>query len=251
MTRCPVFRATCVDDAVNIRRFIETEFPKLHELVRRTTKHGELQSATCWVVGRLVYARFGFSTGDAMGMNMVTIATEALSRWVEKKTGARLVSLSSNVCSAKKAAGVNFLLGRGTKVVAEATIPKSVLQPVLHTSARAIVEVLTVKHYIGSALALAPGFLNSQIANVLAGVFLATGQDLAQVVESSMGIVVAEVEGRDSLYISVTLPCLEIGTVGGGTSLTYAKHSLEHVRPAMEELVRRRSDSPQSSRALV
>ncbi|MFX0194668.1 MAG: hydroxymethylglutaryl-CoA reductase [Candidatus Hodarchaeota archaeon] len=227
MTRCPVFEAKSVRQALDVRRKIQKNIHVLQNIARETSGHLELTSSTCWVVGRFIYIRFAFDTGDAMGMNMVTIATEKLCAWVTERTEARVISLSSNMCSDKKAAGVNFLLGRGKTVIAEASILESVLQDVLHTSARAIVKVVIAKHFVGSGLALAQGFMNSHVANVLAGVFLATGQDLAQLVESSMGIVLAEEEERGSLYLSATIPCLEIGTVGGGTSLPYAKRSLE------------------------
>jgi hydroxymethylglutaryl-CoA reductase (NADPH) len=227
MTRSSVFKAGSVEQALSVQHTLEASLPVLAEIASGTSRYLELKSVACWVVGRFVYPRFAFETGDAMGMNMVTIATQKLSEWIVKNTGARLVSLSSNLCSDKKAAGINFLLGRGKSVVAEVIVPKQVLQAILHTSARAICEVVMAKHFVGSSLALAFSFQNSHIANVLAGVFLATGQDLAQLVESSMGIVVAEEEKASALHLSATLPCLEVGTIGGGTNLPHAKRSIE------------------------
>jgi hydroxymethylglutaryl-CoA reductase (NADPH) len=227
MTRSPVFLGTSLDHAIKIRKTIEEGFQSFDQLVRNTTKHGKLHSLNCWIFGRLVYARFGFSTGDAMGMNMVTEATDKIARWIIQEVGCRLVSISSNVCADKKAAGVNFLLGRGAAVIAEVTIPRGILQQRLHVSVEAIQEVVSVKNHIGSAVALSPGYLNAHLANVLAGIFAATGQDIAQLVESSMGIVLAELSADDSLVFSVTLPCLEMGTVGGGTELPYARKALE------------------------
>lgn len=227
MTRSPVFKTRSVAQALSVRHSLETALPKLAEIAAGTSRHLTLKSVACWVVGRFVYPRFAFETGDAMGMNMATIAAQKLSEWISERTGARLIALSSNLCSDKKASGINFLLGRGKSVIVEVIVPKPVLQDVLHISARAICGVVTAKHFVGSSLALAPGFQNSQIANVLAGVFLATGQDLAQLVESSMGMVVAEEEKAGALHLSATLPCVEVGTIGGGTNLPHAKRSLE------------------------
>jgi hydroxymethylglutaryl-CoA reductase (NADPH) len=227
MTRSPVFKARSAEQALLLQHTLEAELRSLAEIASKTSRYLKLKSVACWVVGRFVYPRFVFETGDAMGMNMVTIAVQKLSDWISERSGARLVALSSNLCSDKKAAGINFLLGRGKSVVAEVIVPKRVLQDVLHTSARAICEVVIAKHFVGSSLALASGFQNSHIANVLAGVFLATGQDLAQIVESSMGIVLAEEEKAGALHLSASLLCLEVGTVGGGTNLPHARRSLE------------------------
>lgn len=227
MTRSPVLKARSLEVAISVQNTIESALPELAAIASAASSRLRLKSVKCWVAGRLVFPRFAFETGDAMGMNMATIAANKLSTWIVERTGARLLALSSNLCSDKKAAGVNFLLGRGKSVVGEVLVPKRVLESTLHTSATAICEIVTAKHFVGSALALAPGFQNSQLANVLAGIFLATGQDLAQVVESSMGVVAAEEEKAGALYLSATLPCLEIGTIGGGTDLPHAKRSLE------------------------
>jgi len=227
MTRCPVFEADSVRQALEVRRKIRKETRTLENIARTTSQHLKLTALNDWIIGRLIYIRFAFDTADAMGMNMVTIATEKLCSWIVERLKVRIISLSSNVCSDKKASGVNFLLGRGKTVIAEATIPRNVLQDVLHTSPDDFTKVVMAKHFIGSGLAFAHGFMNSHVANVLAGIFLATGQDLAQLVESSMAIVYAEVKRSGNLYLAVTLPCLEIGTIGGGTNLPYAKNSLE------------------------
>jgi len=227
MSRAPVFRSRSVRDSARLCATVAANLKVLRQVTKTASARLRLLSSCSWVAGRLSFIRFTFDTGDAMGMNMVTIATQRITDWVVAKTGCRLVSLSSNVCADKKAAGVNFLLGRGKTVLAEAIIPANVLQEVLHVSASAVAEVVLAKHLVGSAIALAPGYQNSHVANILAGVFVATGQDVAQLVESSMGIVLAEPEADGSLYISITLPCLEVGTVGGGTQHPYAKRSLK------------------------
>ena len=132
-----------------------------------------------------------------------------------------LVSLSGNFCTDKKSAAVNWLDGRGKSVIAEAVIPSKVVRDKLKTSASSLVELNVTKNLIGSSLAGSIGGFNAHAANVVAAIFIATGQDPAQVVTSSNCMTLMEKCGQDGedLYISVTMPSLEVGTVGGGTGL--------------------------------
>jgi hydroxymethylglutaryl-CoA reductase (NADPH) len=161
--------------------------------------------------------RFAFTTGDAMGMNMATIASEAMSKLIEKETGAVLVSVSGNLCVDKKPAAINAILGRGKIVLADVTVPRAVLEEKMHATPEAVAETCFRKCNIGSSLAASLGS-NAHAANMLAALYIATGQDPAQVVEGSMATTTCEVVEGD-LYISVRLPCVEVGTVGGGTRL--------------------------------
>ncbi|MFB6352817.1 MAG: 3-hydroxy-3-methylglutaryl-CoA reductase, partial [Halobacteriales archaeon] len=162
---------------------------------------------------------------DAMGMNMATIATEAACEVVEAETPADLVALSGNLCTDKKPAAVNAVGGRGRTVAADVTVPRGVVEDRLHTTPAAIAEANTRKNHVGSAKAASLGF-NAQVANVVAAVFLATGQDAAQVVEGANAITTAEARD-DGLYLSVTLASLEVGTVGGGTRLPTQSEALD------------------------
>jgi hydroxymethylglutaryl-CoA reductase (NADPH) len=134
------------------------------------------------------------------------------------------VSLSSNYCVDKKPAWINVIEGRGFRVWAEVTLTKGVLQGVLKTTAKNMYDVWVSKCMIGSAVAGSMAF-NAQFANIVAAIFLATGQDIAHVVEGSLGITTAEITGED-LYMSVSLPDLMVGTVGGGTGLPTQKEAL-------------------------
>jgi hydroxymethylglutaryl-CoA reductase (NADPH) len=160
-----------------------------------------------------------------MGMNMVTIATEAAVQLIlQNVANARCVAVSGNLCSDKKESALNTLMGRGKSVTAEVVVPADVLGEVLHTEAGFIVDINQRKNLLGSALAGSSKF-NTHFANIVAAVFLATGQDIAQVVESSGGF--TWVESRDGdLYFSVTLPSLEVGTIGGGADLTAQREAL-------------------------
>jgi hydroxymethylglutaryl-CoA reductase (NADPH) len=160
-----------------------------------------------------------------MGMNMATIATEAAAHVIERGTGARLVALSGNMCTDKKASALNLIEGRGKSVVAEVTLPEKLVSEKLHASSAAIADVNTRKNLVGSAKAGAMGY-NAHFANVVAAIFIATGQDAAQVVEGSLGFTTAEADD-DGLYFAVSLPALEVGTVGGGTKLPTQQECLK------------------------
>lgn len=217
MTRAPVFRTSSVDESLKLRDWVYSHLEELRSIAQTATSHGRLEGVECFVVGTNVFVRFSYFTGDAMGMNMVTIATHKVAKHIERETGARLVALSGNVCSDKKPAYINVLTGRGKSVVAECVVRGDVVSSVLKTTAQEIHEVNVRKNMLGSAVA---GSLsqNAHFANVVAASFIAMGQDVAQVVESSQGFCFTEVRG-DDLYISVTLPSLEVGAVGGGTRL--------------------------------
>jgi len=149
-----------------------------------------------------------------MGMNMATIATEAVCGVVESRDG-RLPVAPGNLCSDKKPAAINAVEGRGRSVTADVRIPREVVEERLHTTPEAVAELNTRKNLVGSAKAASLGF-NAHVANVVAAMFLATGQDEAQVVEGANAITTAEVQDGD-LYVSVSIASLEVGTVGGGT----------------------------------
>jgi hydroxymethylglutaryl-CoA reductase (NADPH) len=159
-----------------------------------------------------------------MGMNMVTIATEKVARYIEEKTGAVCLSISGNYCVDKKPSWQNFIRGRGFEVWAEVLLPKYSLRETLKTTAKQLYNIWLSKCMIGSAVSGSIGY-NAQYANIIAALYLATGQDAAHVTEGSLGITTAEAQG-DDLYISIYLPDLMVGTVGGGTGLATQKEAL-------------------------
>jgi hydroxymethylglutaryl-CoA reductase (NADPH) len=224
MARAPLFRLPSLIDAVEFVEWVTQHFDDLKKAAESTTRHGRLKEVQPFIVGNYVWLRLVFSTGDAMGMNMATIASDAVAKYIQQHfPKARLVALSGNMCVDKKANAVNFLLGRGKTVVAETVVKREVLER-LGITAEDVHEVNVRKNLIGSALAHSYGF-NAHFANIVAAIFIATGQDVAQVVESSMGITSTEPRD-DGLYISVFLPSLEVGTVGGGTGLPTQREAL-------------------------
>ncbi len=226
MARAPLLWTPSVEEASRLVEWVKENFQGLKAAAESTTRHGRLLEIQPFQVGNLVWLRFVYHTGDAMGMNMATIASEAACNYIlDKYPGeARCVALSGNMCVDKKPSCMNKLLGRGKYVIAEALIKKDVAEKVLKARPEDIHYVNTAKNLMGSAAAGSLSF-NAHYANIIAAIFLATGQDAAQVVESSMGYTWTEV--RDGhLYISVTLPSLEVGTVGGGTRLPTQREAL-------------------------
>ncbi len=226
MTRAPAIKAKSAIEAIKIKNWFEKNFQNLKEIAESTTNHGKLLKIDpILVVGNYIYPRFVYSTGDSMGMNMVTIATEKVLDLLLNENDAEIIALSGNACVDKKPSSINLVEGRGKSVVADILIPKKIVENKLKTTTEAIVEVNTSKNLIGSAASGSMGF-NAHFANMVGAIFLATGQDIAHVVEGSLGITTAENRNGD-LYFSVTMPDLPIATIGGGTSLKTANESLK------------------------
>jgi hydroxymethylglutaryl-CoA reductase (NADPH) len=226
MTRAPLFKTANAKKAVELAKWVLNNIEDIKKVAESTTRYGKLVAIEPYISGNNVWLRFKFTTGDAMGMNMVTMAVDKAAKYIEEKFGeTELVALSGNMCVDKKPAYINSILGRGKSVVAEAVIKKDVVSSVLKTSVNAMVDVNSRKNLLGTAMAGGIG-LNAHVANVIAAIFIATGQDVAQVVESSIAYTWMEETQDGDLYASVTLPSLEVGTVGGGTWLPTQKEAL-------------------------
>ncbi|HEY9246709.1 MAG TPA: hydroxymethylglutaryl-CoA reductase (NADPH) [Candidatus Methanoperedens sp.] len=221
MTRAPVFRVKDVKGAKKLVEWVSGNFCRLKDEAEKTTNFGRLLSVEPFVAGNNVFLRFSYDTKDAMGMNMVTIATDAAVDLILRENDAWLVALSGNMCIDKKPAAINAVMGRGKTVSCDVIIGRDTVRKTLKTTPEKMMEVNYRKNLIGSARSLSLGF-NAHAANVAAAIFIACGQDAAHVVEASNALTTMEpMDG--GLYCSVTLPSLEVGTVGGGTR-TGAQH---------------------------
>eukprot|EP00250_Pteridium_aquilinum_P013117 c21142_g1_i1 orf=506-2233(-) len=223
MTRAPVVRFTSARRAAELKFFMEEaeNFEMLSMVFNKSSRFARLQSIQASLAGRNLYIRFKCSTGDAMGMNMVSKGVQNVLDYLQHIfPDMEIVSISGNFCADKKATAVNWIQGRGKSVVCEAVIKEEVVAKVLKTSVAALVELNMLKNLTGSAMAGALGGFNAHASNIVSAVFLATGQDPAQNVESSQCITMMEPtnNGRD-LHVSVTMPSVEVGTIGGGTQL--------------------------------
>lgn len=224
ITRAPVFVVENIIDGQKSIDWVEKNISEIKQLTKTISSHLKFLDFTSWLIGRNLFLRFKFDSQDAMGMNMATIASTKIAEVIEKKTTAKLVSVSGNVCSDKKSNFLNFIEGRGTRVWADCILPKEVVKKVLKTTSEKFVDVVNRKVYIGSILSGSIG-ANSHAANVLAAVFAATGQDIAHIAEVSSVITTAEIV-KQGLYVSVTLSDLVVGAVGGGTGLATQKEAL-------------------------
>ena len=226
MTRAPLFKVKNLSEAVKLRDWVNTNFYKLKELMEQD-RFLKLKMVQPFIVGRHVFLRFVCDTGDAMGMNMITIGLERVVEFVERENkGARCIALSGNMCTDKKPSAANFILGRGRSVSADVVIPKAVVAKVLKTTPKKIVETNYGKNFIGSARAGVLGGFNAHVANPIAALYIACGQDPAQIMNSAMAITSAEEEGN-GVYFSILMPSIESGALGGGMNLPTQKEALQ------------------------
>ncbi|KAK3173770.1 3-hydroxy-3-methylglutaryl-coenzyme A (HMG-CoA) reductase isozyme [Lepraria neglecta] len=186
-----------------------------------TSRFARLQSMKTALAGSYLYIRFKTTTGDAMGMNMISKGVEEALRVMARDSGfddMSIISVSGNYCTDKKSAAINWIDGRGKSVVAETIVPGDIVKNVLKSDVNALVELNTSKNLIGSAMAGSIGGFNAHASNIVTAIFLATGQDPAQNVESSNCITTMR-NLNGNLQLCVSMPCIEVGTIGGGTVL--------------------------------
>uniref|UniRef100_A0A8C1MYU6 3-hydroxy-3-methylglutaryl coenzyme A reductase n=1 Tax=Cyprinus carpio TaxID=7962 RepID=A0A8C1MYU6_CYPCA len=224
MTRGPVVRLPSACQAAEVKAWLESTegFKSIKEVFDQTSRFARLEKLLIGLASRNLYIRFQSKTGDAMGMNMISKGTEkALTRLKEEFPELQILAVSGNYCTDKKPAAINWIEGRGKSVVCETTIPAKVVKEILKTSTEALVDVNINKNLVGSAMAGSIGGYNAHAANIVAAIYIACGQDPAQTVGSSNCITIMEASGPtgEDLYISCTMPSIELGTVGGGTNL--------------------------------
>ncbi|KYQ88477.1 hydroxymethylglutaryl CoA reductase [Tieghemostelium lacteum] len=255
MTRAPVLRLPGVIRAGELKQWIENQenFYQIASAFNSTSRFARLKNIKVVVAGRLVYLRFRSSTGDAMGMNMVSKGVEkALEVLQEYFPEIEVLSLSGNLCTDKKPSATNWLEGRGKSVVCEATISGDIVRDVLKTNVQDLVQLNIDKNLVGSAMAGSIGGFNAHASNIVTALYIATGQDPAQNVESSNCITLMEAvnDGKD-LYISVTMPSIEVGTVGGGTFLPAQSACLDLLKVRGANVAKPGANSEQLARVVA
>lgn len=231
MTRAPLFTAKDEPKAKELCDFLHREFDTLSQVVSKTTSHGKLTSIEAVYNGADVYARIGMDTGDAAGHNMAEKGAQFIWDYIRNlpqfRNDVRIVSISSNYCTDKKPARINLEKGRGKSVRASLCIPKDILEKHLHTTAECMQELNYKKNIIGSQLAGCVGGNNAHHANLVAAMYLALGQDIANVVEGSLGSTAVKAASDGSMVFGVYLPALIVGTVWKRTPPEYAQKNLE------------------------
>src|SRR3989338_4411201 len=219
MTRAPLIETPDIEKAKKLSDEIRSKgelYYKMKEAAEKESKVSKLLDIQPFQSGRHVHLRFYFQTGDSMGMNSVTkYSANAVKALKEKYNWVELVSLTANMCTDKKATHTNVLLGRGKSVETEVLIPAKIIREIYDVEPVDVVKLNYLKNYRGSALAGTISGFNANVANTIAAMFIATGQDAAQIVESSSCFTNLELIGEDLLF-SASFPCLEVATVGGG-----------------------------------
>ena len=226
MQRAPLFMLKNARDARDFGEWLKDNFAAIKAQAESTTSVGKLLEIEQYQVHNMVYTRFDYSTGDAAGQNMTGRATFVACEWIRANyPKLRTYGLSGGFDTEKKTSFVNSLKGRGRKVTAEITIPRQVLADVLRTTP----EQLRNSHGINTLAAFLTGASNNAAhpANGLAALYMATGQDMANIGEANQCSVYSYVTNQGDLYYSVTLPALIMATYGGGTSLATQRECLE------------------------
>lgn len=227
MQRAPVF---VFEDARHARDFgdwVTAHFAAIKAAAETTTRSGRLRHIEQYAMGKMRWLRFCYTTGDAAGQNMVSKATREACMWIlaQRPAGLEHFSLAANFDTDKKHSHVNALHTRGKRVVAEITLPAKLIQEVMHTTG----EALFKQRQLSNMGALMAGSVNNgaHFANGVTALFIACGQDVANVAESSAGFVHGELKPNGDYYFSATIPALVVATYGGGTGLPTQRECLD------------------------
>ena len=226
MQRAPVFVFKSAREAQEFSIWIKENFAEIKTRAEATTSVGKLRDIQQFPASRFLYLRFNYTTGDAAGQNMVGKATKAACDWIKSvQPDIERYQLEGSFATDKKTSFVNTLHTRGKKVIAEATIPAAKLKEIMHVSVEQIFEARLTSQ-LGGYLA---GVNNNgaHSANGITAMFIACGQDAANVAESSAAAVYAEITKSGDYYFSITIPSLIVATYGGGTGLPTQRECLE------------------------
>ena len=227
ISRAPGFAFQDLQESGQFVVWATSQFEEFRRRAERTTRHGKLLDMGVTVEGNRVYLNFEFTTGDASGQNMVTIATEAICAYIRDHSPVRpdYSFLEANMSGDKKASAQSFLRVRGKKVSADVLLPADLVRKRLQTTPELMVNYWRMAA-MGGVLSGTLG-VHGHYANGLAALSIACGQDAACVAESAVGVTQFETTRRGELYAAVTLPDIMVGTVGGGTGLPSQRACLE------------------------
>jgi len=226
MQRAPVFIFPSAREARDFRDWLGEHFDEIKAAAETTTRSGKLQEIETYSAARMLYTRFNYTTGDAAGQNMTGKATQAACRWIKDNyPEIEHYFLEGAFATDKKSSQVNMLRTRGKRVVAEATVPDELFRSVMRSNSELMFRRQQVSNFGG----FMSGVNNngSHSANGITAVFIATGQDVANVAESSAAFAYAERRENGDYYFSITIPALIVATYGGGTGLATQRECLE------------------------
>jgi hydroxymethylglutaryl-CoA reductase (NADPH) len=226
MQRAPAFVFPSAREAHAFCGWLDEHFAEIKAAAEATTRSGKLLDIERYSAGRMLYTRFNYTTGDAAGQNLTGKATQAACHWiVENHPPIERYFLESNFATDKKSSQVNMLHTRGKRVIAEATIPDELFRRIMHSSSELMYRARQVSNLGGFMSGVNNNGAHS--ANGITALFIATGQDVANVAESSAAFVYVELRPNGDYYYSVTIPALIVATYGGGTGLATQRECLE------------------------
>ena len=227
VSRAPGFAFETLAEVGGFLGWVARELETLKQVAEATTRYGRFKDLNIDLEGNHVYLIFDFTTGDAAGQNMVTIAADAIVKHILEHCPykPKYCFVEANHSGDKKASAQSYQRVRGKKVTAELRLPGALVEKVLHTTARMMVDYWRMSA-LGGVLSGTLG-VQGHYANGLAALYIATGQDAACVSESAVGVTRMETTDEGGLYVAVTLPNLIVGTVGGGTGLPSQRACLE------------------------
>ena len=226
MQRAPVFGFDSARGALAFGQWVTANFDAIKREAEATTRTGRLIDIQQFSASRYMFLRFNLTTGDAAGQNLAGKATSRACDWIRANyPGVRYFCLESNLATDKKSSQINILATRGKRVTAEATIPADLIREVMHTTPEQMFRARQISNLGG----LMSGVNNngSHSANGITALFVATGQDIANVAESSAALVHTELLADGGYYYSITIPALIVATYGGGTGLATQRECLE------------------------
>lgn len=221
----PIFSFNSLVEANQFCEWAHSHFQILKQHAERTTRHATLVKVEPHLLDKNVVLKFSYETGDAMGINMVTFATEEACKFITASVTVKRFYLQPNFSSIKKVTAHHFIRGYGKTVVAEAVIPAGLIRRSFHISPQEIVDFYHTVRLCAAHVGMVG--INGHTANMLAAIYTACGQDIACVVDSHVGVTNFEVTDEQALYVSVKLPSLLVGTVGGGTGLSTQRECLQ------------------------
>lgn len=228
MQRAPVFHFSDARGAREFGEWLSGQLGGVRKAAEATTSVGKLSHIEQYGVGPMRYLRFNYTTGDAAGQNMCGKATQAACRWIVDNYPAKTrlrYTLSGAIDTDKKHSHINTLHSRGARVVAEALIPHEAMKQIMRVDTRDVYRARQVSMTGGMLAGTSNNGVHS--ANGLTAIFIATGQDVANISESQSGITYVDLKENGDLYWSITLPSLIVATYGGGTGLATQRECLE------------------------
>jgi hydroxymethylglutaryl-CoA reductase (NADPH) len=226
MQRAPAFGFDNAREARAFGQWVSANYEAIRREADGTTRIGRLRDIEQFSAGRFLFLRFNFTTGDAAGQNMTGKATWQACKWIrEQYPAVRQFYLESNLATDKKNSQINVLRTRGKRVIAETTIPAVLAQEIMHLRPEDMMQARQAAN-LGAMLAGGNSNGNHHV-NAITALFVATGQDIANVTEASAALVHTEVLANGDYYYSITIPALIVATCGGGTGLPTQRECLE------------------------